>query len=78
MQAFELIQFVVLFSFIGAGSDGVPVQLPGYAPFETISRVNGDVITRSEYEEARRLLDKMLRINFTGSELREAIAADLD
>jgi hypothetical protein len=76
MQAFELIQFVVLFSFIGAGSDAVPIQLPGYEPFETIARVNGDVITRSEYEEAGRLLDTMLRINFTGSELREAIAKE--
>src|SRR5262249_48118363 len=71
MRVCELVQFVVLLSFVGAGSNALSEPSD-----ETIARVNGDVITKSEYEEARRLLDKKLRLNFTGSELREAIAKE--
>jgi len=84
MRVCDLAQVGGLFLIIVASA--ISAQSRGNELFaETIAQVNGDVITTSEYEQERRLLEKRLQRRFTGSELEEAIcittegtAADAD
>src|SRR5262245_7439153 len=76
MRVCHLVQSVVLFSIIGANST-ISVQPKGNELVaETIAQVNGDVITRSEYEQGRQLLEKRLRRSFAGPELQKAVAQE--
>jgi hypothetical protein len=70
------IQFATLFSIIGAGCAGTP-QLHGNEPFAYIvARVNGEVITRSQYADGLRLIETRLQKGLSGPELHEAFAKE--
>src|SRR5262245_60205806 len=74
MRVCNAVQFLMFFLFIGAGS-ATSAQLPGNElSAETIADVNGDDVTRSEYEQSRQWLEKRLLRNFTGSALQKVIA----
>ena len=70
------IQFATLFSIIGAGCAGTP-ELHGNEPFaDIVARVNGEVITRSQYAEGLRLIENRLQKSLSGPELHEAFAKE--